>query len=85
MLEPREPIPERTTRGLDPILAFSVLVLALVALGLILAAFLAVYTYSTPGLEAPLVIGLTLAFGGVVVLNVVRLGVRRLYRVVAGR
>ena len=84
MLRPREAVPERP-RGLDPILAFSVLILALVALGLFLAGFLAVYTYSTPGLEAPLVVGLTLAFAGVLVLNLVRLGLRQLYRLVAGR
>ena len=84
MLRPREGSPESSS-GLDPILAFTVFVLALIAVGLFVAAFLAVYTYSTPGVEAPLVVAITLAFSLLLVINVVRLGIRQLRHLVAGR
>lgn len=66
-------------------LAFTVFVLGLIALGLFLAAFLAVYTYSTPGIEAPLVIAITIAFSVLLVVNVIRLAVRQLRSLVTGR
>jgi len=66
-------------------MAFTVFLLALIAIGLFLAAFLAVYTYSTPGIEAPLVIAITLAFSLLIVVNVIRLAVRQLRQMVAGR
>lgn len=84
MLGSREGSTEAPT-GLDPVLAFSILLLALIAVGLFVAAFLAVYTYSTPGVEAPLVIAITLAFSLILVINVVRVGIRSLRRLVAGR
>jgi len=84
MLRPREGSTEAST-GLDPVLAFSILVLALIAVGLFVAAFLAVYTYSTPGVEAPLVLSITIAFSLILVINVVRVGIRSLRRLVAGR
>lgn len=84
MLRPREGSSEAST-GLDPVLAFSIFVLALIAIGLLVAAFLAVYTYSTPGVEAPLVLAITLAFSLILVINVVRVGLRSLRRLVAGR
>lgn len=84
MLRPREGSTEAST-GLDPVLAFSIFVLALIAIGLFVAAFLAVYTYSTPGVEAPLVLSITLAFSLILVINVVRVGIRSLRRLVAGR
>lgn len=84
MLRPREGSSEAST-GLDPVLAFSIFVLALIAIGLFVAAFLAVYTYSTPGVEAPLVLAITLAFSLILVINVVRVGIRSLRRLVAGR
>jgi len=84
MLRPREGSTEAST-GLDPVLAFTILVLALIAVGLFVAAFLAVYTYSTPGVEAPLVLAITLAFSLILVINVVRVGIRSLRRLVAGR
>lgn len=84
MLRPREAVPGRPP-GPDPVVAFTVFMLALIALGLFVAAFLAVYTYSTPAVEAPLVIGLTLAFCLLVVVNVLRLAVRQLRQLVAGR
>ena len=84
MLRPREGSSEAST-GLDPVLAFSIFVLALIAIGLLVAAFLAGYTYSTPGVEAPLVLAITLAFSLILVINVVRVGLRSLRRLVAGR
>jgi hypothetical protein len=84
MLRPREGSSEAST-GLDPVLSFSIFVLALIAIGLFVAAFLAVYTYSTPGVEAPLVLAITLAFSLLLVINVVRVGIRSLRRLVAGR
>lgn len=84
MLRPREGSSEAST-GLDPVLAFSIFVLALIAAGLFVAAFLAVYTYSTPGVEAPLVLAITVAFSLILVINVVRVGIRSLRRLVAGR
>lgn len=84
MLRPREPVPGRPP-GPDPVLAFTVFVLGLIALGLFLAAFLAVYTYSTPGIEAPLVIAITIAFSVLLVVNVIRLAVRQLRSLVTGR
>ena len=84
MLRPREGSSEAPA-GLDPVLAFSILVLALIAIGLFVAAFLAVYTYSTPRVEAPLVLAITLAFSLILVINVVRVGLRSLRRLVAGR
>ena len=84
MLRPREGSTKAST-GLDPVQAFSIFVLALIAIGLLVAAFLAVYTYSTPGVEAPLVVAITLAFSLILVINVVRVGIRSLRRLVAGR
>ena len=84
MLRQRE-TPRDRRSGLDPVLALSVLILGLIALGLFLAAFLAVYTYSTPGLEAPLVLAMVVAFGVLVVINVLRLGIRSLRSLMADR
>lgn len=84
MLRPREAVPGRPP-GPDPVLAFTVFLLALIAVGLFLAAFLAVYTYSTPTIEAPLVIALTVAFSVLLVVNVIRLAVRQLRSLVTGR
>ena len=84
MLRAREPLPERPP-GPDPVLAFTVFMLVLIGLGLFVAAFLAVYTYSTPDVEQPLVIAITLAFSLLVIVNVIRLGVRQLRQLLAGR
>ncbi len=54
MLRSREPAAaDRSTP--DPLVAVNVAALAIVALGLFLAAVLAVYDWKTPGAEAPLV------------------------------
>ena len=84
MLRPREAAPERPPAP-DPIFTFTVFMLALIAVGLFVAAFLAVYTYSTPDVELPLVIAMALAFSLLMVLNLVRLGVRQLRQLLAGR
>lgn len=84
MLRAREPSPERPP-GPDPVLAFTVFMLGLIALGLFAAAILAVYTYSTPNVELPLVIAIALAFSLLLLVNVLRLGVRQLRQLRAGR
>lgn len=84
MLRPREATPQRAP-GPDPVLSFTVAMLVLIAGGLLVAAFLAVYTYSTPAVEQPLVIAIAVAFSLLLVVNVVRLGVRQLRQLVAGR
>jgi hypothetical protein len=52
--------------------------LALIAAALFAAAVLAVYTYSTPAVELPLVIAITLAFVTVCIAFLLGLAVRRL-------
>ncbi len=84
MLRPREPLPELPP-DTDPVLAFSVFMLALIAIGLFAAAILAVYTYATPNVELPLVIAIALAFSLLLVVNLLRLGVRQLRQLQAGR
>ena len=84
MLRPREPRSERPPQP-DPLTAITVFVLALIALALLVAGFLAVYTYSTPTAEQPLVIAITLAFSLLVIVHVLRLGVRQLRQLLAGR
>jgi hypothetical protein len=66
-------------------MAFTVFMLALIALGLFVAAVLAVYTYSTPAVELPLVIAITVAFSLLIIVNVIRVGVRQIRQLVAGR
>ena len=64
--------------GPDPIGSVTVFLLGLIALALFVAAILAVYTYSTPGVEVPLVVAIALAFGVVLAINVLGRGVRHL-------
>ena len=84
MLRPRETEPERPSTP-DPVISFTVFLLVVIAVALFVAAFLAVYTYSTPAAEQPLVIAITLAFALLLVVNVVRLAVRQLRHLRAGR
>jgi len=58
----RSRTPQESVAQPDPLAAAAVLGLSVVALALFAAAVLAVYTYSTPDVELPLVIAITLAF-----------------------
>jgi small-conductance mechanosensitive channel len=76
MLDPREPAVQRDRE--DPVVAFTVGALAVIAVALLVAAVLAVYTYSTPNVELPLVIAIALLFVVVLGANLLRLAVRHL-------
>ena len=69
MLRPREPEPIGRSAPRDPLISLTVLLLGLIAVALFAAAILAVYTYSTPGVELPLVIAISLGFGLVLAAN----------------
>jgi hypothetical protein len=77
MLRPREPEAAGPSVQRDPLLSLTVLLLGLIAVALFAAAILAVYTYSTPGVEAPLVIAISLGFGLVLAANVLGRAVRQ--------
>ena len=74
MLDPREPAALRGRT--DPVLSITVGALSVIAVALLAAAVLATYTYSTPDVELPLVIGIVLFFVVVVGANLVRIAVR---------
>jgi hypothetical protein len=76
MLRSREPEAAGPSVERDPLLSLTVLFLGLIAVGLFAAAILAVYTYSTPGVEAPLVIAISLGFGLVLTANLIGRAVR---------
>ncbi len=76
MLDPREPAAAR--RRPDPVMSITVGALTVIAVALFVAAVLAVYTYSTPDVELPLVIAIALFFVVVVGANILRLAVRHL-------
>jgi hypothetical protein len=76
MLDQREPSTQ--TRRADPVSAITVAALSIIALALLSAAVLATYTYSTPNVELPLVIAVSLFFVVVVFANIFRLAVRHL-------
>lgn len=76
MLRSREPEAAGPSVERDPLLSLTVLFLGLIAVGLFAAAILAVYTYSTPGVEAPLVIAISLGFGLVLAANLLGRAVR---------
>jgi Na+/glutamate symporter len=76
MLDPREQSAQ--IRRADPLSAITVAALSIIALALLSAAVLATYTYSTPNVELPLVIAVSLFFVAVVVANILRLAVRHL-------
>ena len=77
MLRPREPEPVGLSAERDPLLSLTVVLLGLIAVALFAAAVLAVYTYSTPGVEAPLVIAISLGFGLVLAANVLGRAIRQ--------
>jgi hypothetical protein len=75
MLDPRE---STQPRQADPVSAITVGALSIIAVALLAAAVLATYTYSTPNVELPLVIAVSLFFVVVVFANILRLAVRHL-------
>jgi hypothetical protein len=77
MLRSRDPEPVRAASAADPFVSITVAVLGFIALALFVAAVLAVYTYSTPAVELPLVIGISLGFSTLMLLNLFRLAMRR--------
>jgi hypothetical protein len=78
MLRPRDPEPVRAEAAApDPFVSVTVFILGAIALALFVAAVLAVYTYSTPAVELPLVIGISLGFSALMFLNLFRLALRR--------
>jgi hypothetical protein len=62
----------------DPLLAITVGALTVIAIALFAAAILATYTYSTPNVELPLVIAISLFFVVVLGANLLRIAVRHL-------
>ncbi len=76
MLDPRDPGVRR--RRADPVSAITVGALSVIAAALFAAAILATYTYSTPNVELPLVIAITLFFVVVLGANLLRVAVRHL-------
>jgi hypothetical protein len=77
MLRPRDPEPGPPARP-DPLASITVALLSLIGLALLAAAILAVYTYSTPDVELPLVIAITLASVAVLLANLIRVAAGRL-------
>jgi small-conductance mechanosensitive channel len=73
MLDPREPAVQSRH---DPVSAMTIGALSVIGVALLVAAFLATYTYSTPNVELPLVIAIALFFVVVVGANVLRWTVR---------
>jgi uncharacterized integral membrane protein len=74
MLDPRDATLQQ--RRADPVSAITVGALSVIAIALFAAAVSATYTYSTPGVELPLVIGITLCFVVLLGANLLRLAVR---------
>ncbi|MHB8718956.1 MAG: hypothetical protein ACYDAC_08715 [Candidatus Dormibacteria bacterium] len=66
--------------GPDPLVTLDVAAAALVSAGLLLAGILAVYDYSTPGAEAPLVLCVALIAVAALALNVAVVLVRHIRR-----
>lgn len=80
MLRLREPRRQVSGPRLDGVSAITILLLGLCAAGLLVAGFLAMYDYSTPAAEAPLLLILAVIFGAVLALNVMAATVRHLSR-----
>jgi len=78
MLRPRGPVEQDGPAPPDPVFALNVGLLATIAAALFAAGILAVYTYSTPAVEVPLVVAIALAFSLLLVVNLLRLGIRQL-------
>ncbi len=79
MLQPRDPhdrIPEATRP--DPATSITAVLLALVALGLLLGAILAVYDWTVPGAEKPLLVAVVIAFGAALGVQILAVTARHL-------
>jgi hypothetical protein len=68
----------------DPLVSINVLALGVVAIGLFIAAVLAVYDWKTPGAEAPLVLWLAIIAVALVGLDLAVLVIRHLRRLRLG-
>lgn len=80
MLAPRVPqdrVPAAPQRP-DPAASVTAALLAIAAVGLFLAAILAVYTWEVPGAEMPLFFGVLSAFAAAIVVQVLAATVRHL-------
>lgn len=79
MLQPREP-QERVPQPArpDPAVHLTVALLAIAAVGLLLGAILAVYTWEVPGAETPLLLGVLATFGAALAVQVLAATVRHL-------
>lgn len=79
MLQPREP-QERVPQPArpDPAVHLSVALLAIAALGLLLGAILAVYTWEVPGAVMPLFFGVLASFVAALAIQVLAATVRHL-------
>jgi uncharacterized membrane-anchored protein len=76
--------PGRGSSTPDPLVGLNVLALSVVALGLLIAAVLAVYDWKTPGAEAPLVLWLAIIAVAVVGLDLAVLVARHRRRLRLG-
>ncbi|TMC49522.1 MAG: hypothetical protein E6J14_08490 [Chloroflexi bacterium] len=79
-LRPSVAVTMRERPRLDPATRIMVALMGLVATGLLLAGILAVYTYSTPAAEHPLVIGIIVCFGAAMVVKIVDATTRHFLR-----
>jgi MFS family permease len=79
MLRSREPAADGRSTP-DPLVAVNVAAMAVVVGGLLLAAFLAVYDWRTPGAEAPLVFWIAVIAAALFCIDVLVVSVRYLRR-----
>ncbi len=81
----QSPAPPTARRSIpDPLVALNVAGMSVVCLGLLLAGFLAVYDWKTPGAEAPLVLWTAVIAIGLLVLNVLVVSLRHARRLRLG-
>jgi hypothetical protein len=79
MLQPREPV-ERLPQPShpDPAVSVTAALLAVAAVGLLIGAILAVYTWEVPGAEMPLFFGVLSTFAAALAVQVLAATVRHL-------
>lgn len=68
----------------DPLVALDVTAITVVCIGLLLAGFLAVYDYSTPGAEAPLVLWIAVLAVALLLVNLIVVSLRYVRRLRLG-